>query len=542
MDLWQYKTNELGVNYEIRPCTFTPSTGAAQGQLFVEQGRNNLRNCSIAEACYLVGTLYTAMLPEKMRTKDGVFYTPLPYVKHLVEQSEKAGVNWASAKVFDPACGCGVFLIVVAQFMQTSMSNSSAEERLTNIQQNLRGMELDPFSAWLTQTFMEMLLLADCEAAQRRLHDFVVVADALTAVHAKDYDLVIGNPPYGKVTLDAAKRKRFARSLFGHANLYGLFTDLAVSIVKPGGVIALVTPTSFLGGQYFKALRSLMVQEAPPVSIDFVLQRLGVFDDALQETVLSVYRKTSATTEVHIGTVELLVSTDSRLEHNVLGDFAVQGEGPWMYPRNMEQARLISKFPSLTGRLNEMGFEVATGQLVWNRHKDQLRDSVIGPSTYPIIWAESVAAVGFSFSAAKRNHAPYITLTDGQDFLLTRDESLLVQRTTSKEQSRRLVAAVMPASFVNQHGGVVVENHSNIIRASVQTGLSLTFLGFMLNSRALDLAFRCISGSVAVSAYELENLPFPMMDEMLDLQKIWNNGLGSLAVTKRLDSYYGVNV
>ena len=58
--------------------------------------------------------------------------------------------------------------------------------------------------------------------------------------------VVIGNPPYGRVTLAPAVRQRYQRSLYGHANLYGMFTDLAIRLTRPGGVIAYVTPTSFL--------------------------------------------------------------------------------------------------------------------------------------------------------------------------------------------------------------------------------------------------------------------------------------------------------
>jgi adenine-specific DNA-methyltransferase len=87
-------------------------------------------------------------------------------------------------------------------------------------------------------------------------------------------------------------RARFKRSLYGHANLYGVFTELAIQFAKTGGVIAYVTPTSFLAGEYFKALRSLLASYARPVNIDFVSVRRGVFDDALQETMLATYRKT----------------------------------------------------------------------------------------------------------------------------------------------------------------------------------------------------------------------------------------------------------
>ena len=105
------------------------------------------------------------------------------------------------------------------------------------------------------------------------------------------FDLVIGNPPYGRVTPDPMRRAFFQRSVYGHANLYGVFTDIALRWTKPGGVIAYLTPTSALGGQYFVALRKLLAKEAPPVAIDFVHARKGVFEDVLQETLLALYQR-----------------------------------------------------------------------------------------------------------------------------------------------------------------------------------------------------------------------------------------------------------
>ena len=91
--------------------------------------------------------------------------------------------------------------------------------------------------------------------------------------------------------------------------------------------------------------------------------------------------------------------------------------------------------------LRDLGVRVSTGPLVWNRHKGQLRDAA-GPGAYPLVWAESVAGPGvFTFSARRRNHKPYFMVHPGQHHLLTTEPCVLVQRTTAKEQQRRLVAA-----------------------------------------------------------------------------------------------------
>jgi adenine-specific DNA-methyltransferase len=87
---------------------------------------------------------------------------------------------------------------------------------------------------------------------------------------------------------------------------------------------------------------------------------------------------------------------------------------------------------------------------------------------------------------------------------------VLLQRTTAKEQARRLIAAEMSSAFLAKHGAVTVENHLNMLVPTTSKPLvSPNLLSLFLNSVAADRAFRCISGSVAVSAYELESLPLP---------------------------------
>ena len=97
-----------------------------------------------------------------------------------------------------------------------------------------------------------------------------------------------------------------------------------------------------------------------------------------------------------------------------------------------------------------------------------------------------------------------------------------MQRTTAKEQRRRLIAAELPASLIKQHGAVVIENHLNMIRRSncEAPTVSAGVVSALLNSEILDQAFRCINGSVAVSAFELEALPLPPPEDIRQIQAL----------------------
>jgi adenine-specific DNA-methyltransferase len=57
---------------------------------------------------------------------------------------------------------------------------------------------------------------------------------------------------------------------------------------------------------------------------------------------------------------------------------------------------------------------------------------------------------------------------------------------------------------------VTVENHVNVLRPSTaDPALTLEAMTRLLATKTLDQVIRCISGSVAVSAYELESIPLP---------------------------------
>ena len=105
--------------------------------------------------------------------------------------------------------------------------------------------------------------------------------------------------------------------------------------------------------------------------------------------------------------------------------------------------------------------------------------------------------------------------------MITNRECVLLQRTTAKEQPRRLIAAKLPGAFIAEHGGAVVENHVNIIMPrDACPSVPVNTLAAILNSHAINELFRCINGSVAVSAYELEDLPLPGIPELSGLNEL----------------------
>lgn len=464
-------------------------------------------------AAHLAGVIYTTALPEAYRAAHGIFYTPPPLVDRLLTMAEDASVDWSSAHVLDPACGGGAFLVGAALRMVTALKHADPAFILQQIGARLHGFELDPFGAWLTHAALELALRDVIRAARRALPKIVEIKDSLAMDPADRgrFDLVVGNPPYGRVTLAPDRRTFFKRSVYGHANLYGLFTDAALHWAKEGGVIAYVTPPSMLSGLYYKALRQLLAEAAPPLAVTFIGERGGVFADVLQETILATYRRGGGQ---RIGKVGFMtVNAGGDFSWHKAGTFTLpaQPHRPWLLPRAPDQVALARRLRAMPHRLSDYGYGVSTGPLVWNRFKDQFHRERKA-SFYPVVWAESIASAGrFIWRSEKRNHAPWFAARlPKDDWLIVTQPCVLVQRTTAREQPRRLIAAEMPESFIRKHRGVIVENHLNMVRALVpEPAVPASVIAALFGSAVVDAAFRCINGSVAVSAFELEELPLP---------------------------------
>ncbi|MDI3398508.1 Eco57I restriction-modification methylase domain-containing protein [Pseudomonas sp. V88_4] len=496
----------------------------------------------VEDAGYLIGSIYTVMLPDAQRSAMGAYYTPPPLVARLLDMAEAAGFDFSFDTAIDPACGGGAFLVPIALRMLDRARPAEPGWIVRQLGVRLRGIEIDPFAAWMAQVLVEAALMPLCIAAGRRLPEIVTVDNALRPCEQpKKFGLVIGNPPYGRLSLDEPMRKYYARSLFGHANLYGLFTDLALRMVKPGGVVAYLTPTSFLGGQYFKALRQLLTKEATPIGFDFVSDRDDVFDDVLQETMLTTYVREVRHTPAEISSLVPQGLNAARVES--LGTMCVgRGGEPWLLPRTSMDAAILRAIDHMPTRLSDLGYSVSTGPLVWNRHREQLRTQ-IDRTTLPLIWAESVTSENFAFKAERRNHVPFFAPEESQPHLVTKASCVLVQRTTSKEQGRRLVAAVLPQDFLDQYGGAIVENHLNMVypRTPSDAQISVAAISALLNTEVVDRVFRCISGSVAVSAYEMNALPLPSVEQLLSLEKLLTLGSNKKPAVERLvSSFYGM--
>jgi adenine-specific DNA-methyltransferase len=464
-----------------------------------------------------LGQTYVSSLDAGVRARHGRHYTPPDLSQHLWQLTRRdVGLPPQGSRltflVRDRACGAGALLIPpLREHVQASVRTHAALA-LAALPETIAGIELDPNAAWLANVILAseaLPLLKAVSARQRKpLPALVTCGDGLvTGERAARVELQ--NPPYGRVRLSTTERERWAHVLYGHANLYGLFMAAAVEDLDEDGVLAALVPTSFTSGRYFENLRNYLSATARPLNVAFVAER-SAFESVLQETCLVTF---------------------GRRKKRFTGVMAVNGHSqsvarvkvpttklPWLLPRRADDAAVAAAAATHPLRLVDLGYACSTGPLVWNRRAEDLAARATKENV-KVVWAADIDNGKLHQDRARDSMRHLRLRPNGADaFMVRSSPAVLVQRTTAPEQTRRLVTAKLDEATLKTWGGrVVVENHVNVLYPVVETPLlDLDTLAAVLATETVDRVMRSLSGSVAVSAYEIEAVPFPSAEVLAE--------------------------
>ena len=85
----------------------------------------------------------------------------------------------------------------------------------------------------------------------------------------------------------------------------------------------------------------------------------------------------------------------------------------------------------------------------------------------------------------------------------------------------------------------MIENHLNMIKPlNGAPKVAPAALAVLLNSDVVDQVFRCINGSVAVSAYELEALPLPLLEDVEEIERLVNERANRATLERAVERLY----
>jgi adenine-specific DNA-methyltransferase len=473
------------------------------------------------ERHYWVSSLYALLMPEARRRKLAAYFTPPHLAQYTVDLLTDAGVQVGTDRILDPASGGAAFLLPLAsRIAETGRQRGErAEDVLRKIEASLHGVEIEPDLSKLSKVLLADLLADEIRAAKRKPNILIRQADTLKLrPPAVLYDAIIGNPPYGRLFRPSKTiLEDFAPVITdGYVNLYALFLEQTIRFVKPGGVICLIVPMSFVGGPYFAALRKRILERAHVIKLDPIDKRSDVFLDVLYDVCVLMLRKKGGLQAAAAPSCSLLMSDQP---NRFLGNLEIQSQrncSIWALPDGHKNEGL---FQNGLDTLSDYGYTARTGYFVWNRERKRYR---VGKNPraneVPLVWAHNVkpgAVCRPCDGGSGTGKIGFVTIKATSTAVI-REDAIILQRTSNKRQSRRLIAAIARQSRVPGTRGFVGENHTIIIARdpTKKTAVTLSVLCRLLNTAAVDCRFRRISGTVSVSTKALNQLPLPAADQV----------------------------
>jgi adenine-specific DNA-methyltransferase len=466
------------------------------------------------ERHYWIASLYALLMPKSRRRRLAAYFTPPHLAHHAIRAMMDAGIRPGHHRILDPASGGAAFLVPLAAHIANNGHKRGARAKtiIQDIERTLHGVEIDPGLAGLSHALLTDLLSAELESSGLELDRLVQRANMLELQRPEAlYDAVIGNPPYGRILRPTAAMLKRYRSVIadGYANLYALFVEQALQWVRPGGVICLIIPMSFIGGPYFAELRKRILQSASVLRLDLIDKRTDVFLDVRYDLCVVVLRRQGGPGRRAAPKSALLRVGEPNRDLGTLDLPAAPDRRVWVLPDEGDGGALYR--PGFA-TMSDYGYAAKTGYFVWNREQHRYRTGMMPRANeVPLFWAHNVRAnercipldgdkPGIGFAKIPRSSSAIVY-----------SDAVILQRTSNRRQPRRHIAAVVRHGDAIGGRGFVTENHTIIIvpDPNKRQVLPVRLVCRLLNTAAVDARFRRISGSVSVSTKTLRDLPFP---------------------------------
>ncbi|MGD0523441.1 MAG: N-6 DNA methylase, partial [Candidatus Microgenomates bacterium] len=231
------------------------------------------------------------------RKEQGIYYTPSYIVDYIVKNALRPILDKCKTiedikkiKVLDPACGSGSFLIkafevIFEKYKEFGFRGPEDLLKIQILQENIYGVDLDQQAVEITR--LNLLINALTKREKLPFLDNIKNGNSLVSgtdeelqeYFGKDFrdskpfswqeqfsevfkqggfDVVIGNPPYvGSLELSSTlseKEKDFFKDKFksavGNFDLYVLFLEKSVSLLRDDGNLSFIVPNKFLVNNY----------------------------------------------------------------------------------------------------------------------------------------------------------------------------------------------------------------------------------------------------------------------------------------------------
>ena len=452
-------------------------------------------------------------LPSHQQNDLGQFFTPIQAARLIADQFDLPEAG--RVRVLDPGAGSGTLTAALAARIFTERPRLGVE---------IVAVEVDPSACLhlrntltdIRETGRSIGRSINFELVEQDfIHACAGIADRHTALD-KPFDLVIMNPPYRKLASSSLHRRMLLGQGVDCPNIYAGFIALSVILLAKLGQIVAITPRSFTNGPYFSQFRNFLLDQVALDRIHTFESRSTVFADTgvLQENIIVSATKGRAASLVTLSTS--FGHVDEVATRVVQAAEVVRPNDRHRFiriPSSMDDTAVAELMASMPSQLTDLDLSVSTGRVVDFRAKDRLLDNQVA-SSVPLVYPGNLRGGIVEWPRQIRKPQAFKVESRSADmrrYLMPAGFYVVVKRFTSKEERRRVVAAVwnpdaVPSDVAFENHVNVFHSHSHGLDRGVAVGLS-----YWLNSSIVDAYFRTFSGHTQVNATDLRSLRYPSL-------------------------------
>ncbi len=455
---------------------------------------------------------YMETIPKQERKKYGQFFTSIETARYMASLF-KISDRQRTINILDAGAGTGILSCAVIERLEDVEGIEEIELTCYETDKNI--LSLLKENLLLLQNYsskkIKIEVITENYITSQSLEFNLSLQEENTL---KKYDLVIGNPPYMKISKDAKEAKAMPSICYGTPNLYFIFASMGLFNLKEEGEMVYIIPRSWTSGAYFKKFREYFLSEGKLTHIHLFGSRNKVFDkeDVLQETMIIKVQKTKLKPEkVIITSTNTNKDFVDRKSLMIPYDLVVSGEEKYVYlVTNEKEVAVLDKLRRWNKTLPDLGLRMKTGLTVDFRNKEVLRDEE-EEGAIPLFYAYHIKGGEVKFPIKKEKE--YI-ITEQKGLIQENKNYLFVKRFTAKEEPRRLQCGVYLAKKFSQYTKISTQNKLNFIDSFfIEMSECLVYgLYVLFNSTIYDEYYRILNGSTQVNATEINNMPVPELD------------------------------
>ena len=473
-------------------------------------------------------------------------------VKAAVSNYAKSGNVDSSLKVLDFACGTGRFYVSSIRHVAKLLNINDETVALNNI----FAIDLDPNAVNVTRlkgySYLNRITEIEVEKISKNilwrngLMSRGLMNENMHPLAATDFDgdvyagfdIIVSNPPYLVLknskkggTEESARRFKnlvdyfkkssdYVYSIEGMLNLYQLSIERMLNMLKVGGELGVICPSSLFADISATKLRKHLLQQNNVRSIRYYAEDDLIFENVLQATVIFQLQKGGKTSIISVTNGNSSFKIDIMLVKQLFPEkmeIPFISKPEWDVLKHLSSFKRLKDFDFIRNKRGELDVTLCRSYITFEKTQYRLvRGNMISLDGIKDINHEYVDE---SFLQQK-----------SEDFIVNDlgKERLVCQQISNGGQDRRL-------KFVFCDKNDILGNSCNYISADP---LTLKKLRIILNSSLLNWRFKITSSNNHINNYELAELPIP------DLDKI--DASANFADANELDAYvnkiYGVDI